>query len=360
MQIQGNIIQSVGRYSSQRNAANRRFVGNKHVQKNEAGSGKSKNDFLKHLFRPIPQTRFNPLFNRGSYDFLYRSARNYSNLLGSSFDRLPDEKDFAGLFRYFKSRLPERQHLLLTEENKKLSFKVWFGADFLINEVFFIPIQLLNRTEGVFRDIFLTFFQHFQQMHRFPKKNELYDYEIIVVCYFEEWYGQDDDPEVREFLKTYKEGYINDTFSLIYQKPGHSIEELEKLVENYSAKNEVEQKLMASIRQGINILLMNKSIFEFVRRPGENDENFYGADDDCIIEAERLIRFVYSGNDYVSESYLEYINTESMDSANEYFPRKSIVLSPDTDRLLEVDFVECFFTWLSDFIRNLYDYEQIK
>jgi hypothetical protein len=73
-----------------------------------------------------------------------------------------------------------------------------------------------------------------------------------------------------------------------------------------------------------------------------------------------MLRFVYSGSDYVSESYLEYLNTESQDFANEYFPRNSLPLSPDTDKLLEVDFVECFFTWLIKFINILYDYEQIK
>jgi hypothetical protein len=279
--------------------------------------------------------------------------------LGSSFDRLPDEKDFAGLFRYFERLLPEGQHLLLTEENKKPAFEVWFGDDFLTGEVFFIPIAILNQTEGAFRDMLLTFFQHFQQTHRFPPKGSFCDYEMIVE-YYEEFHDRKEDPAVWDFLKAYREGYINDTFSLIYQKPGRSIGELEKLVESYNTKNKMEERLIASIRQGINILLMDKNIFEFILRPGENDENFYDADDECIIDAERMLRFVYSGSDYVSESYLEYLNTESQDFANEYFPRNSLTLSPDTDKLLEVDFVECFFTWLTKFINILYDYEQIK
>jgi len=120
----------------------------------------------------------------------------------------------------------------------------------------------------------------------------------------------------------------------------------------------MEENLLASIKQGINIINMGKNIFSYVRRPGKEDENFDGADqDDGMIEAERMIRLVYSGNDYVSENYLEYINSESGCLANEYFPRQSLVLTQDTNRLLEVDFVECFFTWLTGFINVLYDYE---
>jgi hypothetical protein len=182
---------------------------------------------------------------------------------------------------------------------------------------------------------------------------------MIVDGYLGEWYetDEDSDSEVRNLLTAYREGYINDTFSLLYQKSNRSIRELEELIESYTAKNEAERRLITSIRQGINIINMNQNIFHYVCRPGENDENLYNTEDESVIEVERLIRFVYSGDDYLSESYLEYINTESMDCANEYFPRKSLVITPETDKLLEVDYVECFFTWLIEFIEDLYDYE---
>jgi len=317
-------------------------------------------NFLNTVFRPIPVIRLNPLFNRKNYDFLYLSARNYSRLLGSSFDYLPQEKDFTGLFRYFEEQLPCGQHLLLIEENSKLSFKVWFGYDFLISEVFFIPIEILNKTEGMFRDILLSFFQHFHQAYHFTKKENFYDYEMIVDFYFEEWneIEHEDDTELRNFLKAYRDGYINDTFSLIYQKSGRSIEELEKLIGNYAPRNSMEENLLISIKQGINIINMNKNIFSYVCRPEKDDKNFYDADeDDGMIEAERMLRFVYSRYDYVTEGYLECINSDSGYIANEYFPRQSQTLTPDTNRLLEVDFVECFFTWLTEFIKKLHDYE---
>jgi hypothetical protein len=107
-------------------------------------------------------------------------------------------------------------------------------------------------------------------------------------------------------------------------------------------------------------MLTGKSIFAYVRRPAEPDDNFFDPDDEYMIEAERMLRFVYSGSDFVSECCLEYLNAESGNCANEYFPRNSIVLTPETDRLLEVDFVESFFTWLGEFISNMYDYEKRK
>lgn len=278
--------------------------------------------------------------------------------MGSSFDWKPDERDFSGLFRYFESRLPQGQRLLLKEEQKKLLFQVWFGDDFLTGEVFFIPIQLLNRTEGALRDILLSFFQLFGQMHQLKQKEYLYDYRMIVDGDLEEWCGQDCETEVRDFLAAYREGYINDTFSAVYQKPGRTRAELEKFIENYIPENDAERKLIASIRQGIRILGMNKNIFDYACRPWENDGNCCDdMDEDYFIGAERMIRLVYSGGDYVSESLLEYINVEIRDCGSEYFPRNSLVLSPETAHPLEVDFVECFFTWLIEFINVLYQYE---
>ena len=363
MQTKTGTIRPVGKYSLDRTVPFGHLKGRNPSKADKTTGGRPSSNFLNTVFRPVPVTRLNPLFNRNNYDFLYRSARNYSCLLGSSFDYLPKEKDFTGLFRYFEGLLPDGQHLLLTRENKKLLFKVRFGDDFLFGEVFFIPIEILNKTEGMFRDILLSFFRLFHYAHHFSPKENFYDYEMIVDSYFEEWYEieHEDDSELRNFLKAYREGYINDTFSLIYQKPCRGVEELEKLIENYTPRNIMEENLVTSIKQGINIINRGKNIFRYVCRPGKTDENFYDADEeDGMIEAERMLRFIYSRYDYVSESYLECINAESGNIANEYFPRGSLVLTPDTKGLLKVDFVECFFTWLTEFINVLYDYEQFK
>ena len=358
MQTKTGTLRTLGENSLERTASLRNFTRRKPTKADEAAGGKPMCNFLSTVFHPIPVTRFNPLFNRNNYDFLYLSARNYSKLLGSSFDFTPQEEDFTKLFWYFEELLPDGQHLLLIEKNKKLSFKVGFGDDFLIGEVFFIPIEILNKTEGMFRDILLSFFQLFHSAYHFPKKEDLYDYEMIVDGYFDEWYiPEENDTELQDFLKAYREGYINDTFSLIYQKPGWGAGELEKLIGGYTPQNLMEENLLSSIKQGIYIINMEKNIFSYVRHPKDSDENFYDIEDDCVIEAERMIRLVYSGSDYVSENYLEYINSESDDLSNEYFPRQSLVLTQDTNRLLEVDFVECFFTWLTGFINVLYDYE---
>lgn len=358
MQTQERVVQPPGKHSCKRTVEVGCLSRNKRSKKNEAANGRPAHGFLNAVFRPIPAIRLNPLFSRKNYDFLYRSARNYLELSGSSFDLKRQEKDFTGLFRHLEGLLPQGQRLLLTEENKRLSFKIFFGDDFLCGEVFFIPIEILNRTEGMFRDILLGFFQLFHQAHHFPAKEDLYDYEMIMENYFEEWCElDDDDPKVRALLEAYREGYINDTFSLVCQKPCRSTGELEQLLANYRTKDEREKRLIASIRHGINIIRMNENIFRYVCRPGENDGNFHVTGDEYIIEAERMIRFVYSGSDHISGSLLECINTESYDSANEYFPRRSLVLTPETDHLLEVDFVECFFTWLTGFINALYDYE---
>jgi len=358
MQKERRTVRFSGGYSPQGIFSYRSVKGNKRSKTDEAGGGRPKNDFLKKVFRPLPATRFNPLFNVGNYDCLMASAKNYAGLLGSHFDYRSSKRDFLELFRYLENLLPEGQHLLLTEETGKLSFKIFFGYDFLDNEVFFIPIILLNWTEGQFRDILLTFFRHLQQSLHLPRKEDLYDYEVIVNCYFEEWYEYNEDEEVRDFLNAYSKGYIDDTFSLIYQKPNRPIVVLEEMIKRYTPKNKKEKSLIATIKHGINILRMNKNIFNFVCRPEKDESDFDSTDDECIIEADRLIRFVYSGDDYVTDSYLESLNTEIGEYPSEYFPRNSLILTPLTDHLLEVNYVECFFSWLTEFINKLYEYEK--
>jgi hypothetical protein len=332
----------------ERNITLGNHTGDRHPKKNHSQTGRTGNDFLKTTFHVIPATRCYPVFNKDNYNYLLASAENYSKLLGSSFDFISEEKDFTGLFKHFETLLPERQILSITENRKRLSFKIGFGDGFLFYEVFFIPIELLNRTEGTFRDILLCFFQHFGQTYHFPKKENLFDYEMIVGN-FEEWYNREDDLERWDFLRAYRDGYINDTFNLLYQKPSRSIKELKKLINGYKAKTVKEKQLIASIKQGIKIINRNKDIFSSVSRPEyPEDEDEY-----CWVSAERLIRFTYFVDDIVSDSYLEIINEDSNEFGNEYFPGKSLTLSPDTNTLLEIGFVECFFTWLSNFIKIL-------
>jgi hypothetical protein len=359
MQKQGRILRTDRKNPAEGTGTHGRFKRRKRSQADKTAGGRPTAHFLNRVFRPQPAVRFHPLFNRKNYDCLYASAKNYAGLSGSHFDFQASKPDFPGLLCYMESLLPPHQHVLLEEEAGQLSFRVWFGTDFLIGEVFFIPIGILDRTEGRLRDILLAFFQLFRQAHGFPAKDDLFDYEMIVEEY-ETWQDPDDDPERWNYIQAYKSGYIHDTFSLIYRKPGRSIEELEQLITGYTARNEAESRLFGSIRTGLNLMLTGKSIFDYVRRPAEGDDNFYDPDEEYMIEAERMLRFIYSGSDFVSECYMEYLNTESGDCSNEYFPRNSIVLTPETDRLLEVDFVECFFTWLAEFISNLYDYEERK
>ena len=357
MQTEKRNAQPFGKNSSQRTFSRRDFTRNKHSKTYEAGGGRPKNNFLKKVFRPIPAVRFSPLYNTDNYDCLLASAKNYAMLLGSHFDYVPRKNDLYGLYRYFQKNLPEGQHLSLIEENKKLFFKLFFGYDFLIGEVFFIPLGILNRIEGALRDIILTFFRYLQHSLHLPRKEDLFDYEMIVDLYEEGYYSDEDERETSDFLKAYRSGYINDTFSLIYQKPEQKIEALDKITNLYIPENEQEKLLIATIVQGSNILKENINILKYACRPENGDPNFYDFDDECIIEAERLIRFVYSSQDYVTENYLELLNNEIADSASEYFPRKSLILTPKTDDLLEVDYVERFFAWLKEFICELNDYE---
>ena len=342
------------------------FARRKQTKARKTAVGKPNNHFLNKVFRPFPAVRANPLFTDKSFDYLYKSARNYSKQLGSSFDfRGKKQNDFWRLFRYFEKRLPHNQTLLLIQQEQKLSFKISFSGDFLIGEVFFIPIKILRGIEGTFREIVLSFFQYLFHTHRFQKKENSYDYDMIMNCHFDEWNRTDDEDEeevqrYEDFLIAYKEGYIHDTFSLIYQKPACSLEELTALTDNYIPQNREEKNVLTTIREGTEIIKTGKDIFDYAYRPKEGDDNFYHIDEEQVIDAERLLRFVYSRLDDMSSGYLEYLECESQEAANEYFPCQFLLLTPDNASLIGDGFVECFFTWLNEFIQKLHEYEVLQ
>jgi hypothetical protein len=103
---------------------------------------------------------------------------------------------------------------------------------------------------------------------------------MVIDCYFEELHNSEDDTDtdtdtdLENFLKAYREGYINDTFSLIYQNPGRSTGELVKLVESYTPRNREEENLLITVKQGIDIINTGKNIFSYLKRPKEDDDNF--------------------------------------------------------------------------------------
>jgi hypothetical protein len=357
MQSKSRPSQPSGTHSLARDVPLGHFARRKPTKADKTAGGKSNHYFLNKVFRPIRQTRFNQMFSRKNFDYLYKSARNYSTLLGSSFDFPQRKKDFLGLFNRLESLIPNDKKLFLIEKDEKLSFKISYGDDFLVRRVIFIPIEILNKTEGKFRDILLSFFQHFQLTHHFPEKEYMYDYDVVMNNYFDEWDDRKDDPDTWNFLKAYKEGYIHDTFSLIYQKPHRTIDELAALIEQYSPKNISEENLLTTIHQGIDLIKTEKSIFSYRHRPEKDDDNFCCVDDDYMIDAERLIRFVYANDDDVTDNYMEYLNCDCENFANEYFPSRSLHLTPDINALAGDGFVESFFTWLYQFHTNLYDYE---
>ena len=86
------------------------FSRRKQTKARKTAVGKPNNHFLNKVFRPFSAVRANPLFTDKSFDYLYKSARNYSKQLGSSFDfRGKKQNDFLRLFRYFEKRLPKSQ-----------------------------------------------------------------------------------------------------------------------------------------------------------------------------------------------------------------------------------------------------------
>ena len=311
-----------------------------------------RNDFLRKRFKPLKAVSVLPEFSDENYNFIYDSAKNYSNLLGSSFD-LPHDGDFAKLYTALGKIIKQKdQRLIFIDEDGDLKLKVSYKTDFLQKWVYFIPCRIINFSNGRFKEIMARLLRCFIG-NGVTTVYDFWDYEMIT----DSWECNDiehDDPETFELLKSYTEGDIKQAFKYIQSFP-YDLLVLEKMLRRYKPSNEHEAKLIELAQEGVEIFNLNEAIFSYVVGPDEVDEE-YDVGDYNIIEADRLIRLVYDREDAITDSIIEVINTDTQDGYSEYIPATSLELTPETNTILTPGYPEIFFKWVNKIIDEMEAY----
>lgn len=324
----------------------------KEAEKSNTKVRKSGNDFLTFTFKPIHTIDINPLYSEESYRCIYDSAKNYTSLLNKEFNVKYDPRDFNSLFTEFDKKVPEYQSLYIFEREDKLCFKITQAYN--DNTLYYIPCEIINQTEGTYRDILIDFFCILKYTQKLTPQKDSYHCSVLLddLDYQEECGELDLEDEYMQLLKRYKDGDIHNTLELVNSIPKYTPFELQQIIANYEPQSVKESDILVLLLQGLELLKHEISILEYAEVPNSFDPSECG---EVPISADDLIMIVYA-DDMVAENMVESINMSSEVAESEYFCAGIIELSPDTENVLEPEwFVENFLEWITKFISKLYD-----
>lgn len=327
----------------------------KAVQKSASTLSRAGGNFLKKEFQPIRAVDIFHWSNSENYKNLYRAAKNYSALLGSSF-ALEYDGSFTALYGYLNDKIKlHDQQLSIVNDDNILSFSVRYQRDYLSQILYFIPCKILSITEEDLTEILVRLFRQFSSQG-IPSMYEEWDVEMLITDWLDTVDQDDIDEDYYNLAKRYQSGDVRDVFKYIYSQESN-LEELEKMTIAYKVQNEQEAGIIDLVTKGIEIFKLNKVIMNYVRDGKEDLTEEEREDFDYGISADRMMRVVYDLEDHISEAMIEMIDNEGQEGYSDYIPASSLTLTKDTDKLLTHGYPEIFCTWLGELIYKLNCYE---
>ena len=328
----------------------------RHSQKKDNSSIRvHRSDFLKHRFEVIPAKHdiaeaIKEFLTEDNSDYLLKCAVHYAELLGKTIE-IPTgavHERINRLYYCFAGILPEKHRLNIEIFDNKLAWTVYYVHDWQNYFFYWLPVNFITRLSGCIREIAMSF------IHLYIKKNNLlpfrycYEYEYIFeVAEYSDYYYDDDYTEVAisELLHSYCKGEISVFLDELYNhEPLDVISELHK----YKPHNSQEIKLLDCFKKGLPFIAGNDSIMNYHYDP--YFEGFPEEYEDVEpVSLDRIIRYVYDINDFVSDELVQITNQHEQE-AYTLKPTSFLILRPDTDLFRPSDYPERFSNWFLEMI----------
>ena len=335
--------------SEHRSATRSRKLGRE--QKDGSAKRRREPDFLTAEFSPIPAYEVPTVVSRlGKVDLieLEEQARHLLDVYGIDY-RLEhsgnDYRDLMSLHDEVKKSLGEKVMVELSETDdgteKRQEFFTYSEIDgFPTDQVFFLPVRIVETIDGDLKDILISFFALLEKKSPFliPKCSYDMQYCLGIIDMDDEkidpeqseWWSED----YRCMAERYVNGDINKVFEEIwriarqYTDDGHILSEiLRKKIDGirnpekrrYKTPNGKEFKvseLLDCIREGLDICLEDNLFNYELRfiRYNIGDEKFYDGEigSDEIVDFDRFFMFSWGciDDDKITESVLEEINND--------------------------------------------------
>ena len=313
--------------------------------------GKSTNDFLTAVFKPIHIADYEPLYSKENYNYLYESAKNYARLLKKSFNLPKQYRNFQELYETFRDLLPDKSRLELVQEGDYLSFQVIDDREEGL--LYLIPCEIIDSTQGELKEIYISFFRLLRQsqgLSSLLEENPCFD--MICMDLPERELTEDDD-EWLHLLANYSDGDINKTLKLIEETSDYTIGRLRNKILKYIPQSEKEKKVLALMLEGLSLFSKKKPIVRYAFFPKE-DEEYH--DTYYSLPIDRIIQIVYSTKDLLFENLFDWTCDEANQGGYDIISGGDLLITPNTDKPLKPDtYVIKFLEWLNKLCYELND-----
>ena len=323
------------------------------------------NSFLKTTFKSsVPsfiikdcgKSTFN-IITQENYEFLRDSYFRYAELSDVKAVHTPGRtlnESINDLYRNMQEILPDNTGLNIEMHDGRLHFTLWKSHKWGHYLLYYFPVKFMDRVNKELRHIALSFFNRFMHANGIRPILDFDEHKAIIDGVFP-IDGPDDTDEDnignKEYIELYRSGKIDRLFKRIENTSYHK--DIYAALKGYHPANEWESLLVDAMCDGIQLLNPDKSIMEYSYVPSREDEP-----DIYPVSLERQICLVYDNDDIVTETIIDFINSD-MQQSYEIVPMATLALTPRTESLFKVtdDYPERFFKWADKFIYIINSYK---
>lgn len=289
-----------------------------------------------------------------NFDYLYRSALRYTQLMGI---HLPFHKkkgdspriNIIKLFKVLENILPTNVNLEIVD--RKLHFCLYTFHKWPEYTLFWIPIDFTEKLPSGLRKITLEFIRRFVRYHDLQDITTTYYYEMLILLENDEsWDEEALSQEVKlykKLVKSYQKGKIH---RFLKRMKGRSFcSDFEKRMKEYHTGKKNEQKLIELIKEGLTLIAPGSPyIMQYYY-----DWAYEESPEFPPIGLEDLVMLTYSTCDALCENMMTYYSSDCQESYA-ITPVTSLYLTPETNRLFCMDdYPEKLADWLERFIRHV-------
>ncbi len=323
------------------------------------------NSFLKTTFQStVPsfiikdygEDTFN-IITQENYDFLRDSYLRYAELLKVKPEHCPGKtlsESINQLFYDMQTIISDKIGLNLELYNGILHFTLWKNHRWGNCELYYFPVKFLNRINAELRRIAISFLHKFMHANGIGSILDCDEHECIMEYILSDYDPDDADKDVardRKRIESYQTGEIWRLLRRIEKKSYH--DDIQTALHDYKPVNAWELKLIDAMLDGMEFLDPKKPIMRYAYDP-------YHEDDPDIrpVALDRQICIVYEGNDIVTRTLIDFINSDYQESY-EITPVTTMTLNPHTESLFKIsdEYPERFFKWSDKFIDIISNFE---
>lgn len=286
-----------------------------------------------------------------NYALLLESALNYSKLLKAELKHNPGNsigEGISNLYDELQKILPENQHLNIEHTHKgEMFFCIYYYHNWSSNLLLWLEVDFLDKLKGVLKRIAITFLHDFIQSNGIDTLYNAGDAEFIIENLEENilngCFEKTEVKEIHKMLHSYRHGHIKNLLERIENRSYYK--NLQRAIDRYKPQTDWEKGFIKLMKSGLEFIGKDRpSIMHYCYDPDFDSENDWQA-----IGFDRTIRVIYDWDDYISQSMLDWLNSE-LQETYDLTACTTLYLKPDSDKLFKKDeYPDKFYKWFKEF-----------